>query len=133
MTEQTVGEFIASHPALLPAEQMVVTIARAQIERGDNPEINVTTALLMAVERLSAPAAVPPAKPEWLDAVGEVLNQSSVSDDAAAAYEVLYPLVREDIIEEVRVALYEAGLIHAAEMVEALACRLAPADEGEPN
>jgi len=50
----TVGEFVASHAALLPAEKIAVTIAQAQIERGENPQINVTTALLLAVERLSA-------------------------------------------------------------------------------
>jgi hypothetical protein len=37
---------------LLPVERMAFTVAKAQIQRGENPEINVTAMLLMALERL---------------------------------------------------------------------------------
>jgi hypothetical protein len=39
---------------LLPAESMALTVARAQVGRGENPEINVTAMLLMMIERLTA-------------------------------------------------------------------------------
>jgi hypothetical protein len=39
---------------LLPAERLALTIARAQVKRGGNPEINVTTVLVMALDRLAA-------------------------------------------------------------------------------
>jgi hypothetical protein len=38
---------------LLPAESMALTVARAQLGRGENPEINVTTMLVMTIERLA--------------------------------------------------------------------------------
>jgi hypothetical protein len=37
---------------LIPAERLVLTVARAQLERGDNPPINITTALVMTIDRL---------------------------------------------------------------------------------
>jgi hypothetical protein len=40
--------------ALLPAESLVMTVARAQIERGENPKINTTIVLLLTVDRLRA-------------------------------------------------------------------------------
>jgi hypothetical protein len=39
--------------ALLPAERMALTVAKAQLQRGENPEINVTAMLLMALERVA--------------------------------------------------------------------------------
>jgi hypothetical protein len=41
-----------SEPVLLPAESIAVTVARAQLRRGENPEINMTDVLLMTVDRL---------------------------------------------------------------------------------
>ena len=41
---------------LQPAESMALTVARAQIRRGENPEINVTTVLVMALDRLTTAA-----------------------------------------------------------------------------
>lgn len=38
---------------LLPAEHMTLTVARSQLERGENPGINITTMLVMALERLA--------------------------------------------------------------------------------
>lgn len=38
--------------ALLPAESMVMTIARGQLARGDNPPINTTAVLVMIIQRL---------------------------------------------------------------------------------
>lgn len=43
----------AEPPKLLPAESMAVTVARGMIQRGVNPEINVTAFLLMIIERLT--------------------------------------------------------------------------------
>ena len=37
---------------LLPAERMALSVAQAQLQRGENPPINVTTVLVMALERL---------------------------------------------------------------------------------
>lgn len=37
---------------LIPAERLALTVARAQIERGDNPPANVTTVLVMTIDRL---------------------------------------------------------------------------------
>ena len=37
---------------LLPAENMALTVARAQIERRENPTPNVTAVLVMALDRL---------------------------------------------------------------------------------
>lgn len=38
---------------LLPAESMALTVARAQCARGDNPEINTTAMLVLALDRLT--------------------------------------------------------------------------------
>jgi hypothetical protein len=38
---------------ILPAEHMALTVARAQIERGDNPPVNITTVLVMTIDRLT--------------------------------------------------------------------------------
>ena len=38
--------------ALLPVESMTLTVARGQLQRGENPEINITTMLVMTIERL---------------------------------------------------------------------------------
>jgi hypothetical protein len=38
---------------LHPAENMTLTIAKAQLERGENPPINTTAMLAMTVERLA--------------------------------------------------------------------------------
>jgi hypothetical protein len=38
---------------LIPAEHLALTVARAQIERGDNPPVNITTALVMTIDRLT--------------------------------------------------------------------------------
>lgn len=40
--------------ALLPAENIALTVARAQLGRGENPPINTTTALVMALDRLTS-------------------------------------------------------------------------------
>lgn len=40
-------------PALLPAEQIAVTVARAQLERGENPPPNTTAVLLLTIGRLT--------------------------------------------------------------------------------
>jgi len=40
-------------PHLLPVENMTLTIAKAQIARGENPPINTTTMLVMALERIT--------------------------------------------------------------------------------
>lgn len=51
---------VAEHEAawdavkLLPAENMALTVARAQVARGENPPINTTTVLMMALDRLRA-------------------------------------------------------------------------------
>ena len=37
---------------LLPAENMALTVARAQVERGENPTPNVSAVLVMALDRL---------------------------------------------------------------------------------
>jgi hypothetical protein len=38
---------------LLPPERIALTVAKAQLRRGENPGINVTTVLVMALERLA--------------------------------------------------------------------------------
>lgn len=42
---------------LLPAERIALTIARAQLARGENPPINTTAALALALERLTGQEA----------------------------------------------------------------------------
>ena len=37
---------------LLPAENLALTVARAQVERRDNPAPNVSAVLVMALDRL---------------------------------------------------------------------------------
>ena len=37
---------------LIPGERIALTVARRQLERGDNPPINITTVLVMAIDRL---------------------------------------------------------------------------------
>lgn len=37
---------------LIPAERLALTVARAQLERGDNPPPNITTVLVMTIDRL---------------------------------------------------------------------------------
>jgi len=37
---------------LIPAERLALTVARRQLERGDNPPLNITTALVMTIDRL---------------------------------------------------------------------------------
>lgn len=37
---------------LLPAERIALTVARAQLERGDNPTHSVTAVLVMTIDRL---------------------------------------------------------------------------------
>lgn len=37
---------------LMPAENMALIVARAQVERGENPTQNVSTVLVMALDRL---------------------------------------------------------------------------------
>ena len=45
---------LAAAPAALePAERMAVTVARAQLGRGENPPINMTAALLLTIDRLT--------------------------------------------------------------------------------
>lgn len=39
---------------LIPAERLAFTVARAQIERGENPPVNITTALVMTIDRLTS-------------------------------------------------------------------------------
>ena len=38
---------------LLPAENLALTVARAQLQRGENPPINTTAALVLALDRLT--------------------------------------------------------------------------------
>ena len=38
---------------LIPAERLALTVARAQLERGDNPPVNITTVLVMTIDRLT--------------------------------------------------------------------------------
>lgn len=38
---------------LLPAEDMALTVARAQVRRGEDPGLNTTTMLVMALDRLT--------------------------------------------------------------------------------
>lgn len=38
---------------LHPAESIALTVARGQVERGENPEINVTTMLVLTLDRLT--------------------------------------------------------------------------------
>jgi hypothetical protein len=44
---------LLSAAVLLPAESMAVTVARAQLERGDNPTPNTTALLLATLDRLT--------------------------------------------------------------------------------
>lgn len=37
---------------LEPAEHMALTVAQAQLKRGENPPLNVTAVLVLAIERL---------------------------------------------------------------------------------
>ncbi|KKL23688.1 hypothetical protein LCGC14_2422890 [marine sediment metagenome] len=37
---------------LLPAENMVLTVARAQVERGATPTLSISAVLVMALDRL---------------------------------------------------------------------------------
>lgn len=37
---------------LAPAENMVITIARAQLRRGENPPVNTTSMLMIIIGRL---------------------------------------------------------------------------------
>jgi len=39
---------------LIPAERLALTMARAQLGRGENPPQNITTVLVMTIERLLA-------------------------------------------------------------------------------
>ena len=41
-----------SKAELLPAEKIAMTIASEQLKRGENPPINITTVLVMALERI---------------------------------------------------------------------------------
>jgi hypothetical protein len=47
-------EAAMSVAALLPAESIALTVAVAQLRRGENPEINVTATLALTVDRLAA-------------------------------------------------------------------------------
>lgn len=38
---------------LKPAESMALTVARTQVERGDNPQFSVTALLVLALDRLT--------------------------------------------------------------------------------
>jgi hypothetical protein len=38
---------------LLPAENMALTVARAQVERGENPPFSTTTMLVLALDRVT--------------------------------------------------------------------------------
>lgn len=38
---------------LLPAENMTLTVSRAQVERGENPTLDMTAVLIMALDRLT--------------------------------------------------------------------------------
>ena len=41
-------------PTLEPGERMVMTVAEAQLKRGENPPINTTAALFIIIERLTS-------------------------------------------------------------------------------
>lgn len=41
-------------PELAPAENIAVTVARAQVQRGENPPVNTTSMLLIIIDRLTA-------------------------------------------------------------------------------
>ena len=58
---------------LLPAEKMVLTIARAQIERGDEVPPSTTAFLVLALERIAElESALPSESPASLnEGVGE--------------------------------------------------------------
>ena len=45
---------------LLPAEKMVLTVAKAQASRGDSVPPNTAMMLIMAIERLTGLGVVPP-------------------------------------------------------------------------
>ena len=49
---------------LLPAENLALTVARAQLERGDRPEPNTTAMLVMALDRLTG-------REDWRDKAGQ--------------------------------------------------------------
>lgn len=46
-------EFDIDTDDLVPAESMALTVARAQCERGDNPPLNTTHMLVLALDRLT--------------------------------------------------------------------------------
>jgi hypothetical protein len=50
---RTAAAMGAAGVLLLPAESMAITVARAQLERGDNPPLNTTAALLLTIDRLT--------------------------------------------------------------------------------
>lgn len=54
---------------LLPAENMALTVARAQVQRGDNPPLNITTVLVMALDRLTG-------REDWQETSGEAGSDS---------------------------------------------------------
>ena len=63
---------------LLPAEKMVLTIARAQLERGENPPINMTAMLVHALERITG-------GPDWTKLGGDTPDR--IVDEACAEAE----------------------------------------------
>lgn len=42
----------STEDTLLPAEYLALKIATAQLRRGENPPINITTTLVLTIERL---------------------------------------------------------------------------------
>jgi hypothetical protein len=63
-----VPEFTDQEPlpsGLIPAERLALTVARRQLERGDNPPPNITTVLVMAIDRLLAAQPPESTVTEW--------------------------------------------------------------------
>jgi hypothetical protein len=61
---------------LIPAERIALTVARAQLERGDNPPVNITTVLVMTIDRLLAGRAEALPEGTATEAEGAVLGYS---------------------------------------------------------
>lgn len=68
---------------LLPAERMALTVALAQVGRGESPPPNTSAVIVMALARLAGATPVPWCKThnhEWTGGVGCIGNRGSERD-----------------------------------------------------